>query len=141
MNNQFEIEKKMKAVQNNDYELEIREEDLNVDELYKYLAASDVFLYPKPTQSQVVVPSTIFQCLGSLCPIVAYDSNFVSNFSDEIFKYKNDKELESALVEIFDQGKKYKKLQSSVKTYLQKYSSVQVAKIFEKLFADLGVNK
>ncbi|MCH8325792.1 MAG: N-acetylmuramoyl-L-alanine amidase, partial [Bacteroidetes bacterium] len=38
------LEKKMKAVQNNDYELEIREEDLNVDELYKYLAASDVFL-------------------------------------------------------------------------------------------------
>ena len=95
----------------------------------------------KASKPQVVVSSTIFQCMGSLCPIVAYDSNFVSMFSDEVFKYKNNKELELCLTEIFEQGKKYKKLISSVKKYLQKYSSVQVAQMFKKLFSDLGVNK
>ena len=86
VNNQFEIGKKMKAVESKNYEIEIREEDLNIDELYQYLFASDALLYPKPSQAQVVVPSTIFQCLGSLCPIVACDSNFVDMFCDEIFK-------------------------------------------------------
>ena len=133
--------KKMKTIRNNNFEFELRNKDITFNELYKYLHASDVLLYPKASKPQVVVSSTIFQCMGSLCPIVAYDSNFVSMFSDEVFKYKNNKELELCLTEIFEQGKKYKKLISSVKKYLQKYSSVQVAQMFKKLFSDLGVNK
>ena len=128
---------KIGKVRDNNFELELMDKDLTLDELYQYLHASDVLLYPKPPSSHVVVSSTIFQCMGSLCPIVAYDSNFVSTFSDEIFKYKNNKELELCLSEIFKKGEKYKKVMSSVKAYLKKNSSVKVAQMFEKLFLEL----
>ena len=132
---------KIKIVPGNKYEIEIRKKNLNLDELYQYLHASDVLLYPKPTYPRVVVSSTIFQCMGSLCPIIANDSNFVSMFSDEIFKYKNNEELDLFLTDVFEQGQKYKNLTSAVKTYLQKYSSVNVAKKFEELFSELGIVK
>lgn len=133
-----EANARIKTSGSNDYKIEVREKNPNLEEIYRYLHASDVLLYPKQSQSQVLVPSTIFQCIGSLCPIVAYDSNFVSEFSDEILKYNDNNELESHLDDIFKQGKKYKKLMFSVKTYLKKYSSVQVAQMFEKLFLELG---
>lgn len=129
--------KVIKDIKNNKYGIEIREKNLSLDELYQYLHASDVLLYPKSSKPQVVVSSTIFQCMGSLCPIVAYDSNFVSMLSDEIFKYKNSMELESSLIDIFEQGEKYKKLLYSVNKYFKKYSSAQIAHMFEKLFLEL----
>lgn len=128
---------KIRELQSSNCEIELRKKFLNIEELYQYLHASDVLIFPKPSRPHVVVSSTIFQCMGSLCPIVAYDSNYVTMFSDEIFKYKNNKELELYLTEIFEKGEKYKKLISSVKKYLSKCSSVQVAKMFERLFLEL----
>ncbi len=141
VSNEKGIAKKFKSMQGNNFEVELREKDLTISELYQYLHASDVLLYPKPSCPWVVVSSTIFQCMGSLCPIIAYDSNYVEMFSDEIFKYKNNKELETCLREIFEEKEKYKNLISSMKTYLKKYSSVQVAKMFEKLFLELRGTK
>jgi len=138
LSNNYKTIKKIRNIQNNNFEIKIIYRACNYNELYQCLYASDVLIYPKPSVSQVVISSTIFDCMGSLCPIIAYDSNFVSMFSDEIFKYKNNKELELSLTEVFEQGKKYKRLLSSVKAYLQKYSSVQVAKMFEKLFSELS---
>lgn len=141
VSNNKKVIAKIKKAQDNNFELEIRDENLKLDRLYQYLYASDALIYPKPSLPHVVVASTIFQCLGSLCPIITYDSNYVSMFSDEIFKYKNNKELELHLTETFEQGEKYKNLISSVESYIQKNSSVHVAKKFEKLFSKLGVVK
>ena len=55
----------------------------------------------------VVVGSTVSQCMGSGCPIVALDSNFVYSFNREVIKYRDFYELEDNLVDVFEEGKKY----------------------------------
>ena len=85
LSNNYKTIKKIRNIQNNNFEIKIIYRACNYNELYQYLYASDVLIYPKPSVSQVVISSTIFDCMGSLCPIIAYDSNFVSMFSDEIF--------------------------------------------------------
>lgn len=121
------------------FKIETRKEDPNLDELYEYLHASDVLIFPKQSSLHVVVPSTIFQTLGSLCPIVARDSNFVEMFSNEIWKYRNYQEFNSSLEKAFNQGKDYEKLKKAIKKYLEKYSSIQIAEMFQDLFKKLGV--
>lgn len=125
--------KEIKEKRNGEISVEVREKDLNINELYDYLHASDALIFPKTSSLHVVVSSTIYQCLGSLCPIVARDSNFVKMFSGEVLKYKDHYELESALEKCFSQGVNLENLKSSVKKYLNKYSSIQIAEMFKEL--------
>jgi hypothetical protein len=120
-----------------DFDLKIIERSPDMDLLYKYLYASDCMIYNKHSRPTVVVGSTVFQCMGSGCPILSLDSNFVDSFHREVLKYHNFYELEDLLVDVFEKGPKYKQQQEAVKIYLDDYSDRPTAMKFVNLFETL----
>lgn len=73
--------------------VELRWEAPTTESLYDYLHAADcLLLYKKESEAnkkEVVVSSTIHQCLGSLTPIVINESGFTEPHGREIVKYKD----------------------------------------------------
>ena len=67
--------------------IELRKGPVPIDYLYTYLHASDAFIIHKDSTEAVVVSSTVYACLGSGCPILAYGTNFFESFNEgEIIK-------------------------------------------------------
>jgi|AntAceMinimDraft_18_1070375.scaffolds.fasta_scaffold05291_5 glycosyltransferase involved in cell wall biosynthesis len=114
--------------------IEIRQKALSLKQLYNYLHAADVLLYHQESAHHVVVPSTIFQCLGSGCPIVAFKSNFTETFNGEILTYSNLTQLKNALMEILKKREKYKNLIKKAMNYAKKNSTLSIVKNYIKLF-------
>jgi len=119
------------------FDLNIIEEFPDSKELYTYLHASDCMIYNKHSKPTVVVGSSVFQCMGSGCPTIALDSNFVYSFNKEVMKYNDFYELEKNLIDVFEEGPKYKKQQKAVRTYLEEKSAGPVADKFLELFEKL----
>ncbi|MBL7073316.1 MAG: glycosyltransferase [Candidatus Omnitrophica bacterium] len=115
----------------------IVEKVLDMKELYDYLHAADCLVFNKASMPVVVVSSTIAQCLGSTCPIVARDSSFVYSLNGEVIKYKNLNELKSSIIDVFEQGEKYQQQQVSIKDYLENHSAEYVSEEFLTLFKNL----
>jgi len=115
-------------------EFKVIEKAPNTDLLYKYLYAADCVIYNKPASPLVVVSSTIFQCLGSGCPIIAYNSNFTDSFNREVLKYDNYYELEENMIDVFEKGKKYHHQQQAIVSFLDENSADAVADKFLGLF-------
>ena len=105
--------------------------------LYKYLHASDCMIYNKHYAPVVVVGSTIFQCLGSMCPILARDTNYVYSFNKEVMKHRHYYDLEDNLVDVFEKGRKYQIQQRTVEDYLEDNAASPTAQKFLELFEDL----
>ncbi len=105
-----------------------------MDKLYEYLYAADCLIYPKPSKAGVVVASTVFQCMGSGCPTIALDSNFVYPFNNEVLKYKDEHGFTENVVDVFEKGEKYQAQQAAIEKYLKENSSEAVAEKFIKLF-------
>lgn len=106
----------------------------SMDELYTYLHASDALIYHRDSSVDVVVPSTIYTCMGSGCPILALYSNFVETLETEVLKYKNLDELQELLLRGRD------KLQSTVEAaakYANRNSADNIAIKFIELFERL----
>ena len=118
-------------------EFKIAEEAPDIERLYEYLYASDCMIYDKRSMPIVVVGSTIFQCMGSGCPILAFNSNFTKSFYDEVIKHGNYYELEDNLIDVFEKGKKYQKQQKAIGSYLKDKCAEAVADKFLKLFDTL----
>ncbi len=123
--------------QKSSVKIQLREEVPFTERLYDYLHAADVLLFHKESKPHVVVSSTIHQCLGSGCPILAYHSNFSDYFGDEVIKYSNFQEFREKLVDIFDEGPIYKKSQVTLERFLKNHDGMAVAKRFIKLFNSL----
>ncbi|MGB2601429.1 MAG: hypothetical protein WBD00_01765 [Candidatus Omnitrophota bacterium] len=119
------------------FDLKIIEKSPDHDLLYKYLYAADCMIYNKPSMPIAVVGSTVFQCMGSGCPIIALDSNFVYPFNREVFKYRDYYELEECLVEVFEKGEKYQAQQKAIEEYLEDKSAEPTAEKFLELFENL----
>ncbi|MFC1570402.1 hypothetical protein ACFL4E_01325 [Candidatus Omnitrophota bacterium] len=119
------------------FDFRIVEQSPDMELLTKYLYASDCMVYNKHSKPTVVLASTVFQCMGSGCPIISLDSNFVYNFHREVLKYKNFYELEDIMVDVFEKGEKFQKQQQAVKDYLEDYSAEPIADRFLKLFETL----
>jgi UDP-N-acetylglucosamine:LPS N-acetylglucosamine transferase len=117
--------------------IEIREEAPSIKKLYDYLHASDVLVLNKKSSSQVVVSSTVFQCLGSGCPIVAFDSNYVECFENEVMKYSTPEELSEKIRSIFDETKEYKNMMKTAEDYVKKNSAHIIGKKYIELFNSL----
>lgn len=115
-------------------DIEIREETLTLRRLYDYLHSCEALIYNKPSQPQVTVSSTVFQCLGSGCPIIARDSNFIENLHNEVLKFRYQNEFEYNLVEVLEQREKYQKTIKSAKHYVNENSARKVAENLLKLF-------
>ena len=109
-------------------EIMIREETPSINRLYKYLYAVDLLLYYRKPVSNIVVASSILQCLGAGCPIIGNHSRYTEMFNNEIFEYKNSQELVSCIREVFEQRKQYKLVMENMKKYVIKNSSEKIAK-------------
>ncbi|MFC1480594.1 hypothetical protein ACFL5Y_04030, partial [Candidatus Omnitrophota bacterium] len=136
-----EIEKvlrEFRRIQNKvKFDFKVVEQSPDTEFLYKYLYASDCMIYNKPFAPIVVVGSTIFQCLGSMCPILARDTNYVYSFGREVIKHNHYYDLEDNLIDVFEKGKKYQMHNRAVEDYLAENAAEPTAERFLELFEDL----
>ena len=112
----------------------LKEKTLSLQELYEYLYAADCLIFNKKSKEGIVVPSTIFLCLGSGCPVLAYDSNFVEMLSKEVMKYSNSNEFYRNLISIFNKDKKWVETKKAAKEFVQQNQASQIAKEYINLF-------
>ena len=116
--------------------LDIQERPLPFDELYMYLHASDVHLIYRESSKKypAVLSSTVCQTLGSGCPILFHESNYVERAGDEIIKYKDFSDLEQKLSLIFEQGFDTSEIKKFLKTHDATHIANRFIKLFEKFF-------
>jgi len=114
--------------------IELRKGDIPIRELYAYLHASDALLVHKDSAEAIVVPSTVNLCLGSGCPILAYDTNFFETFDREVLKYSA---LEQALKDVFEERERVKETLRNAEKYVRENSSYGIAKNLIELFESL----
>jgi len=98
-------------------------------ELYSYLHASDVLLIHKDSAEAVVVASTVYLCLGSGCPILVHDTNFIETLDKEVVKYRGDPT--ERLIEIFEKKEVYWSAREKALQYVENNSSSVIAKRLE----------
>lgn len=118
-------------------DMEIREEAPDINKLYEYLHAVDALMVNKSNIGHVVVSSTIYQCLGSGCPIIALESDFTFRFNDAIINFTNMEELVSGLKSIFDEDERYKAIKKGREEFIKENSATAVANMFIELFENL----
>ncbi len=118
--------------------IELRDEAPDIERLYDYLHSADLMLFNKESPPWVVISSTIYQCLGSTCPIVARDSSFVGDFDKEVLKYSNRNELKDCIRSVFDENENYKETQKAAPSFTEENSASNVAEQFIKLFQSLS---
>jgi len=114
--------------------IELREDVPDIIRLYDYLHASDVLVFNKPAVNHVVVSSTLFQCMGSGCPIIARDSNYVEYYDKEVMKYSTKEEFKNSLRSIFDETEEFKVMMRTAKDYLVRNSATVIGKKYIELF-------
>jgi hypothetical protein len=114
--------------------IELRKGDIPISQLYTYLHASDALLVHKDSAEAVVVPSTAFLCLGSGCPILAYDTNFFETFDKEVIKYSD---LGEVLREVFEGSERVKETLRRAEEFVNHHSSYVIGERFISLFRSL----
>ena len=116
--------------------IDLKIKALPLDELYDYLYASDVLLIHRESSQKypAVVSSSVCQLLGSGCPILFHQSNYVELQGNEIIKYRDFEDMKTKLVELF-QGKLFNL--ARVKDFLKDYEAERIAGRFIKLFEEL----
>ncbi|RKX69086.1 hypothetical protein DRP53_09240 [candidate division WOR-3 bacterium] len=119
------------------YPIIIREEAPDINRLYEYLNSADGLIFNKPSARWVVVSSTVFQCLGSGCPIIAYASNFIETLKDEVLRYHNRDEFLNCLRIVIEGGDRYQQVRERGLAYVQRNSARNVARRYLQLFEDL----
>ena len=115
--------------------IDLRVRALPLDEFYDYLHASDVLLIHRESSQKypAVLSSSVCQLLGSGCPILFHQSNYVELQGNEIIKYYDFEDMKTKLRGIF-QGKFNLNI---IKSFLKKYEAERVAEKFIKLFKKL----
>ncbi|MQY54442.1 MAG: hypothetical protein GH149_04015 [Methanosarcinales archaeon] len=104
---------------------------VSINELYTYLHASDVLLIHKESpRYKAVISSTVCQTLGSGCPILFHDSNYVELHGNEIVKYRDIDDMKLKLADLFDGKFDVEK----TKSYLRENNASRVADRFIQLF-------
>lgn len=116
----------------------------SIEKLYEYLHSADIHLLPKGKNTRnVVVSSTCYQCLGSLCPIVAPDTRYFETLPEEdgvgpIVKYRNREDLEGKLERLIEDEEYRRKVIQLARKYVEENSSERVAERFLALFEELS---
>jgi hypothetical protein len=119
-----------------DYEfMDLQVKSLPLNEVYDYLHAADVHLIHRELidEKRVVVSSTVFQTLGSGCPILFNESRYVEQHGEEISKYKDAEDLKVKLEGILKNGSNSEK----IKPILERQNSDVIAQRFIELFRKL----
>jgi len=81
-----------------------------------------------------VVSSSVCQLLGSGCPILFHQSNYVELHGNEIIKYRDFEDMKTKLIELF-QGKLFNL--TRIKDFLKDYEAERIGERFIKLFEEL----
>ena len=116
--------------------LEVRMGIPQYEEIYNYLHAADIFLLPKSKTENIVVSSTVFQCLGALTPIVVPDVRYVELMDKEIVKYKNREDLKQKVIRLIEDENLKDEVLRHAEQYVKDNSAEKIAKRFIKLFED-----
>jgi hypothetical protein len=115
-------------------DLVVRELTPTLPQLYDYLHASDALIYNKPSLPHVTVSSTVFQCLGSGCPIISRESTFIETLHSEVLRFNDKKDFMDCLEAVLEDGKRCDETVSKAKQYVEKNSAELVAARFIDLF-------
>jgi len=115
--------------------IDLQVRPLPLEELYTYLHASEALLIQRESSQKykAVVSSSVCQLLGSGCPILFHESNFVELHGDEIIKYRDFEDLKTKLAELFESKFDLK----SVKAFLRDHNAEKIAERFLRLFEEL----
>jgi len=118
-------------------DLQIKPIPLN--ELYTYLHASDTLLIHRESSQKykAVVSSSVCQALGSGCPILFHESNYVELHGDEIVKYRDFEDMKIKLIDLFE-GKFNL---GSVEAFLEGNGAERIAERFIRLFEEVMKNR
>jgi hypothetical protein len=119
---------------------EVRFERPLIDRVCDYLHASDIHLIPKGVSSNIVVSSTVFQCLGSGTPIVIPDTRYVEEEMDkEVVKYRpNDRaHLKMQILRLIEEENLRKATVKAAEKYVRENSAQKIAEKFMALFLSL----
>ena len=119
--------------------IDLQVRPLTRHELYTYLHASDVLLIHRDSSQKykAVVSSSVCQVLGSGCPILFHESNYIELHGDEIWKYRDFDEMKVKLIDLFNN----KFDLSKVETFLEQHNAERIANRFLKLFEELMKNR
>ena len=117
--------------------LEVRRERPKYEEIYEYLHASDIFLLPKSETENLVVSSTVFQCLGALTPIVVPEVGYVELMDKEIVKYKNREDLKAKVIRLIEDEELKEEVLRHAEQYVRENSAEKIAEKFIRLFEDV----
>lgn len=117
--------------------LEVRRGRPEYEGIYNYLRAADIFLLPKPETEDIVVSSTVFQCLGALTPIVVPEVGYVELMDKEIVKYKNREALKEKVIRLIEDEDLKEEVLRHAEQYVIENSAEKIAKKFIRLFEDV----
>ncbi len=107
---------------------------LPLDLLYEYLYASDALIfYRESSKYRGVLSSSVCLTLGSGCPILFSECNFVEKHGEEIIKYRDPNDLKDKLIKLFNEGFD----DTPVKKFLEKRNARAIAEEYLKLFKKL----
>ena len=115
--------------------LDLQVRPLPLEELYTYLHASDALLIHREssTKYNAVLSSTVCQVLGSGCPILFHESNYVEHHGDEIVKYRDLEDLKVKLIDLFQNKFDLKRIE----VFLEDNKAEGIAENFLQLFEHL----
>lgn len=117
--------------------LEVRRYRPDEEKIYEYLHASDIFLLPKGRTKNIVVSSTVFQCLGALTPVVSPAARHVELMDKEIVKYKNREELKEKVIRLIEEEDLKEEVLRHAEQYVKENSVEKIAKKFIRMFEDV----
>jgi len=115
--------------------IDLQVKPLPLDELYTYLHASEALLIHRESSQKykAVVSSSVCQALGSGCPILFHESNYVELRGDEIVKYRDFEDMKAKLIDLF-QGKFDL---GRIEAFLEDHKAERIAGRFVQLFDEL----
>lgn len=118
---------------------EVRFERPLIDRVYDYLHASDIHLIPKGVSNNIVVSSTVFQCLGSGTPVVIPDTRYVEELDKEVVKYRSSDRthLNMQVSRLIKEETFRKATVNAAEKYVRGNSAQKIAERFMDLFLSL----
>lgn len=117
--------------------LEVRRGRPEYEEIYKYLRAADIFLLAKQETENIVVSSTVCQCLGALTPIVAPNVRHVELMGKEIVKYKNREDLKEKVIRLIEDEDLKEEVLRHAEQYVKESSVEKIANKFIRMFEEV----
>ena len=115
----------------------LRFERPSIEKLYDYLHASDIHLVPKGITDNIVVSSTVFQCLGSGTPIVIRDTRYVEELKNgEVVKYQpyDISDLKKQVLRLINEDDFREKTLKAAKKYVEQNSAQKITESFINLY-------